>query len=109
MAKDTYLCQQCRNVFKLTMTGSITPEEKEVKCPNCGSSQIEVLRSWAPTGFDSHEGKTLWEYECQQCQNVFKLPVPSSPSQEKEIKCPECGGSHIHRLTIFGYEPLHCG
>ena len=38
-------------------------------------------------GDNLYEGPPVWEYECQQCQNRFKLPVPSSPSQEKEITC----------------------
>ena len=107
MAEDTYLCHQCRNLFRLPMTCSITPEKEELKCPECGSFDVEEMPSWAPIGFN--ESSPMWEYECQQCQNVFQLPVPSSPSQEKEIKCPACGGGHIHRLTSVGGVPLYCG
>ena len=107
MMGDTYLCHQCRNIFKLPMACSITPEKKEVKCPECGSFDVEEMSQWGPIGFT--ENPSMWEYECQLCKNAFKLPIPSSPSQEKEIKCPACGGGHIHRLTEIGGEPLYCG
>ena len=109
MPGDTYLCQQCRNIFTLPMTCNILPQEEkeEVICPGCGSVNVEELPSWAPIGFT--EGSLMWEYECQQCQSVFMLPIPTSPSQEKEIKCPTCGGGHIHRLTSVGGQPLYCG
>jgi len=107
MEEFIYLCQHCRNIFKSPLTCSITLEKEEKKCPKCGSFQIEEMPSWVPIGFT--EGSLMWEYECQQCKNVFKLPVPSSPSQEKEIECPVCGGGHIHRLTSTGVQPLYCG
>ncbi len=107
-AEYEYLCHQCQNIFRLSVSGGSSTEE-EAKCPRCGSTDIERLPSWAPIGFALHEGPLQWEYECQHCKNVFKLPVPSSPSQEKEIKCPECGGGHIHRLTPTGGVPMYCG
>ena len=106
MEEGMYLCQQCQNMFKFPASDSLLPE-REARCPNCGSPRIREVPSWAPIGFT--EGSPMWDYECQQCQNAFKLPVPSSPSQEKGIKCPECGGGHIHRLTPIGGEPLYCG
>ena len=109
MGEYTYLCYQCRNIFRLPVPVGSSPE-KEAECPECGSMHIKRLPSWAPIGFDLCEGPLVWEYECQQCQNVFKLPVPSSPSQEKKgVKCPACGGGHIHRLTSSGFVPLYCG
>lgn len=108
MAEYEYVCRLCQNVFRLAVSDG-TPMEKEAKCPKCGSMDIERLPSWAPIGFSFHEGPTMWEYECQQCQNIFKLPVPASPSQEKEVTCPVCGGRHIHRLTPTGGVPLYCG
>jgi putative FmdB family regulatory protein len=103
-----YQCRNCQNVFRASMFGSPS-SEKEVKCPVCGSIDTGRLPSWAPLGFDSARVPTEWEYECQQCHNTFKLPPPSGPSQEKEIKCPACGGEQIHRLTIISGEPLYCG
>ncbi|OGO23545.1 MAG: hypothetical protein A2144_11130 [Chloroflexi bacterium RBG_16_50_9] len=108
MEDYTYLCHQCQNVFRLPATQNGTAE-KVKKCPKCSSTQIEELPSWAPIGANLSEGPPVWECECQQCQKVFKLPVPGSPSREKEIACPACGGRHIHRLTPMGAEPLYCG
>ncbi len=108
MVEHIYLCHQCGNIFRLPADSSHTPE-KEIKCPKCGNSQIRELPFWVPTGSDLAEGEPLWQYECQQCQHQFKLPVPGSPSQERNIKCPACDGGHIHRLTPSGYEPLYCG
>ena len=107
MTERTCLCRQCRNVFKLPVSDSATPEKEELKCPACGSPDVEDVPAWAPIGFT--EGSPTWEYECQQCQHVFRRPVPDSPAQEKAIKCPECGGGHIHRLTPTGGAPLYCG
>jgi DNA-directed RNA polymerase subunit RPC12/RpoP len=102
MGENMYLCHQCGNIFRLL------PDNGN-NCPQCGSSQTRELPSWVPMGSDLSEGQTKWHYECQQCKKKFELPVPSSPSQEKGIKCPACKGSHIHRLTLSGYEPLYCG
>lgn len=106
MDEYEYLCHQCRNVFRLAVSDDPL---KEAKCSKCGSADVRRLPSWAPIGFNWHEGSPVWEYECQQCQHVFKLPVPSSPSQEKEIACPACGGRHIHRLTASRGVPIYCG
>lgn len=107
MDENIYLCQECRNVFKLPMpTGS--PPEEGTKCPRCGSQRTEELPSWIPLGSNLSESPSVWEYECQQCRKTFKLPIPT-PTQEKEITCPGCGGRHIHRLTASGVEPLYCG
>ena len=108
MADDTYLCRQCRNVFR-SPAPDVPSTAKEVICPVCGSSQAEAVPSWAPIGSNLSEDTPVWECVCQQCQNVFKLPVPDSPSQEKEIICPTCGSGHVHRLTPAGIEPLYCG
>ena len=107
MGEKTYSCNHCKNLFKLPLVCSITPEKKEIKCPKCGSFNIDEMPFWGPMNFT--EPLLMWEYECQECHHTFKLPVPNSPSQEKEIKCPECGGGHIHRLTKIGGEPLYCG
>ena len=103
--EHTYLCLKCRNLFVLELNSSLP----NIKCPKCESIQIEKLPSWAPIGSNLNESLDEWEYECQSCHNTFKLPVPTSPSQEKEIKCPKCKDDHIHRLTFTGGEPLYCG
>jgi putative FmdB family regulatory protein len=108
MGADTYLCHQCQNIFRLPADDS-TPSAIEVKCPRCGSTHIDELPSWVPIGSNLPEGPPVWEYECQQCRKVFKLPAPGSPSQEKEIRCPACASGHIHRLTSLGAQPLYCG
>jgi DNA-directed RNA polymerase subunit RPC12/RpoP len=108
MEELIYLCRQCGEVFRLPADSAHTPE-KELQCPQCGDSQVKELPSWVPTGSDLLKVPQEWEYECQQCKNRFRLPVPGSPSQEKKIKCHACGAEHIHRLTATGYKPLYCG
>ncbi|HJX12372.1 MAG TPA: hypothetical protein VJ377_02470 [Dehalococcoidales bacterium] len=103
MDEQTCFCQQCGNVFRLRGL------EKESICPRCGSARITELPSWAPAGLVLSEAPLEWEYECQSCRHVFKLPVPASPSKEKEITCPACGAAHIHRITAAGSAPLYCG
>ena len=70
---------------------------------------VNSLPSWMPIGYDSKKIAPVWEYECQQCSKTFEVPVPSSPTEEHEISCPICGNKDIKRLTLFGYEPFHCG
>jgi ribosomal protein S27AE len=36
------------------------------------------------------------------------MPIPKSPTEEKQRRCPSCGAEHIHRLTAIGGEPLYC-
>lgn len=107
--ESTLLCRQCRNVFRLSPQNRVSMI-RETHCPQCGSTRLEEAPAWAPLGsgsniFDSSE----WEYECQQCRNKFKMPIPKSPSEERERKCSACGAGHIHRLTVTGGEPLYCG
>ena len=106
--EHTYLCQNCHNLFKLELDLS-SVNQNDLTCPKCGSTQINNLPSWSPTGSNLDVCKLEWEYQCQDCNNIFKLPIPTSPEQEKEIICPECNGGHIHRLTPTGGEPLYCG
>ena len=108
MEEHTYLCLECRNIFRSPVADDKSAM-REVICPVCGSSQVEVVPSWAPIGSNLSEDAPVWECACQQCHNVFKLPAPDSPSQDKEIKCPTCGSGHVHRLTPAGIEPLYCG
>lgn len=103
-----FMCQSCRHVFKLPVSEASIPETK-AECPECHSDRVEIMTSWAPIGFTSQNGTQMWDYECQRCRKTFRLPVPTSPSQEKEARCPACGESHIHRLTPASYQPLYCG
>jgi putative FmdB family regulatory protein len=100
-----YLCSRCGKVFRL----ADSEVEQAMQCPYCKDNNIKKLPYWAPAGSDVVEDKPVWEYQCQLCQHTFKLPIPGSPSEEKGIKCPACGGGHIHRLTSVGGEPLYCG
>jgi rRNA maturation endonuclease Nob1 len=109
MGEYTFLCRQCRNIFKLTVRPG-SSVNCEVRCPKCGNTSIEEAPIWAPLGsglniFESAD----WEYECQECQKTFKMHIPKSPTEEKQRKCPSCGAGHIHRLSAAGGEPLYCG
>ena len=109
MERKTLLCRQCRNVFRSRVESSVSIG-LEPRCPRCGSAGIEEAPPWAPlgSGFNIFDDST-WEYECQQCKNKFKMPIPKSPSEEKARTCLLCHSSHLHLLTIKGGEPLYCG
>ena len=108
MVDNNYLCHKCGNIFRITADAcSLSPAT--VECPRCGSSETRELTQWVPLGSDLSDALLEWEYECQHCRHKFKLPVPGSPAEEKNIKCPACDDMHIHRLTAAGYEPLYCG
>jgi predicted nucleic-acid-binding Zn-ribbon protein len=109
MEGSTLLCRQCRNVFRIPSQNRCSIIRR-TPCPKCGSSEIEEAPTWAPLGsgsniFDSSE----WEYECQECHKKFQMPIPKSPTEEKERSCPSCGAKHIHSLTTAGGAPLYCG
>jgi len=109
MGEYMYLCRQCKALLDLSVQ-SDSEEESEAKCPECGSVYIDRFPSWAPVGYNVVEGPAMWEYTCNQCKTVFKLPVPNGPLEEKEIKCPECRSMHIERLTALAFElPPYCG
>ena len=108
--EHTFLCRNCRNIFKLPLSHDIHSKKQNILCPKCGNPEIEEAPCWAPLGsgtniFESSD----WEYECQECRHKFTMPIPQSPTQEKERKCPSCGAGHIHRLTVIGGQPLYCG
>jgi len=109
MEETMLLCRQCRHVFRILASDSCDIN-KRTACPRCGSFDLSEAPVWAPLGsganiFNSSE----WEYECQECHHKFQMPIPKSPSEEKERKCPACGHGHIHRLDAVGGEPLYCG
>ena len=108
---EKYACYQCKALFELAVSPSGEGQEG-AKCPNCGSTQIEKLPSWIPEGFnlELYFSPPEWEYKCHQCTIVFKLPVPSGPTEEKQRKCPACGSMDIERLTALVVEPSpYCG
>jgi rRNA maturation endonuclease Nob1 len=110
MAEEyTLLCKQCRNVFKSALQPGSSVDGK-VCCPKCQGLVVIEAPVWAPLGSGSNifEDST-WEYQCQQCRHTFKLPIPRSPSEDKNRRCPSCGGGHLHLITDIGAQPLYCG
>jgi len=44
----------------------------------------------------------IYEYSCQDCEAQFEKFVRSMTS-EVEIKCPQCGGTHVKKgWSLFG-------
>jgi DNA-directed RNA polymerase subunit RPC12/RpoP len=83
---------------------------EEIRCPGCGGSEIMEAPPWAPlgSGLNILENDT-WEYQCQECKNTFKLPIPKSPAEDKSRRCLACNSAHLHLLTGAGALPLYCG
>jgi len=88
-----YVCYQCKAQFELPVPRG-PAEEKEAKCPKCGSVDVEKMLTW--------------EYVCHQCKAQFELPVPRGPAEEKEAKCPECGSMDIEILNVGSWEVPPC-
>jgi DNA-directed RNA polymerase subunit RPC12/RpoP len=109
MENKTLLCKNCRNIFDLP-ADEIKSQNPIIRCPKCGDIDIKAAPCWAPLNSGSNIfDEAGWEYECQQCRKGFVFPVPKSPKEEKERKCPFCGSGHIHLLTDLGAQPLYCG
>jgi DNA-directed RNA polymerase subunit RPC12/RpoP len=102
---NTFLCKECRNIFSQPSGGDFAP-----RCPKCGSPGVMEAPAWSPLGSGANifEDST-WKYECQECRLTFTLPIPRSPSEEKQRKCIYCGAGHLHLLTAVGAQPLYCG
>ena len=49
-------------------------------------------------------GPPDWQYRCRQCRNVFVMPAPKGPSDEKNRKCPKCGSADIERTDLVKSE-----
>ena len=108
MEEYVYLCQQCKNLFDLSVLPG-PEEEKEVKCTECRSMNVERLNVWIPNVCSLEEGPPPWEYVCNQCKSLFEIPVPHGPAEEKGTKCPNCGSNDLERVNVFvGDTPL-CG
>ena len=106
---DRVLCLDCRLIFDVDPEISCSIDRK-IHCPSCDSTNIAEAPAWAPLGsgsniFDADE----WEYECQRCGHKFKMPVPGSPTENKERTCPVCNSEHLHIVTEIGALPLYCG
>lgn len=45
----------------------------------------------------------IYEYECEECRERFEKFVQSMQNAEKNVTCPKCGSSHVHKvLSLFG-------
>ena len=104
-----FLCKKCRNVFDIAISESASPGAG-IHCPLCCGTDVTEAPAWAPlgSGFNIFENDT-WEYQCQECKNTFKLPVPKSPEEGKTRICLFCSSNHLHLMTDTGAIPLYCG
>lgn len=107
--KRRFLCKQCRHIFDAEITVD-SSTSSDVPCPSCGGSDIMEAPTWAPlgSGWNIFENDT-WEYQCQQCKNTFKLPIPKSPAEDRSRRCLFCNSEHLHLLTGAKSLPLYCG
>lgn len=104
-----FLCRQCQYVFDTAISGSPS-SGSDIHCPACRSADVTEAPPWAPlgSGLNIFESDT-WEYECQQCQHKFKMPIPRSPAEDRGRRCPLCDSGHLHLLTGKKALPLYCG
>ncbi len=107
--KQRFLCRKCRYIFDVEITGD-SSGGAAILCQKCGSADVIEAPTWAPLGsglniFESD----IWEYQCQDCKNKFKLPIPKSPAEGKSRVCIFCNSNHLHLMTIDGAKPLYCG
>jgi DNA-directed RNA polymerase subunit RPC12/RpoP len=104
-----FLCKQCLNVFDHAVSDIPSPDKK-IKCPACCGVDIMDAPPWAPLGSGRNIFETkMWDYECQQCKYKFRMPIPKSPTEDKNRKCPVCNSGHLHLLTGEKNLPLYCG
>jgi len=104
-----FLCKRCRYVFDMEIPGD-SSRRTEVRCQKCDSADVMEAPAWAPLGSGSNIFENdIWEYQCQQCRNTFKLPIPKSPEEDKGRRCLFCNSAHLHLLTGAGAMPLYCG
>jgi Zn finger protein HypA/HybF involved in hydrogenase expression len=105
--ESRYICNTCSHVFDVAVPDGVNVA---IHCPACYSTDVEDAPPWAPRGsgrniFEGNE----WSYECQESKFQFKMPIPVSPVEEENRKCPVCNSSHLHRITGAGNLPLYCG
>ena len=104
-----FLCKHCRHVFDLAVAGDVSMNGN-LKCPACSGQEVSEAPPWVPLGsgfniFDNDE----WKYECQQCKQVFSLPIPRTVSEDESRRCPACASPHLHLLVDKQGLPLYCG
>ncbi len=99
MMTYAYMCNQCQALFELPEPLDL-PDERDTKCPECGSTNIERLHICSVDVCLDESGPPPWEYVCYQCKSYFQIPVPRGPAEEKETKCPECGSGDIERVDV---------
>jgi DNA-directed RNA polymerase subunit RPC12/RpoP len=98
--KLRYICHQCRREFELPIAETVE-SGRGIKCPECGSTDVQIIKSPSCNVATSGESKMLtWDYVCHQCRDLFELPVPRGPKEEKEAKCPGCSSMDIQRINI---------
>jgi rRNA maturation endonuclease Nob1 len=49
-------------------------------------------------------GPPAWRYRCRECRNVFEMPAPRGPSEEKGRTCPACKSHNIERTGLVKSE-----
>jgi DNA-directed RNA polymerase subunit RPC12/RpoP len=104
-----FLCKQCQYVFDAAIS-DVTSPDTNVHCPVCCGTNVTEAPPWAPlgSGLNIFESDT-WEYECQQCLHKFTMPIPQSPTEDRNRRCPLCNSGHLHLLTGKKALPLYCG
>jgi rRNA maturation endonuclease Nob1 len=50
-----------------------------------------------------------WELTCRRCKSDFEVPVPSGPTEEKKLRCPECGSHAFERRETILIAAPSCG
>ena len=105
MEERALFCNNCRHIFNLPAGEA----NSLIHCPECGNFDVADAPCWAPLNSGSSIfDDSGWKYECQKCREIFILPIPKSPTEEKERKCAVCGSGHLYLLTDLGAQPLYC-
>lgn len=48
--------------------------------------------------FEKEEKMPLYEYECQECKNIFTEVLSLGEHETKEIICPGCSSKEVRQL-----------
>jgi len=111
MLAGKYGCHTCK-AFLETSVSSSFENLADVKCPRCGSIDVDMLPAWVPIGFslELYFGSSTWKYTCHQCRGEFELPVISGTAEMRQRICPACGSDDIERVSTPEFKPcLYCG